>query len=1413
MLQQMLNFILVLQNTKHILLTILVIVYTTMALLAHENKSDKYRFVENKGQWPDKVNFRAATTHGNLYLEKNSITYQLWDYSELINAHANVSSSSYNTEKLSFKQHVFSVNFLNANQNFKIQKNDLFNDYYNFYLGNNPKHWAGNVKAYAEVQYAGLYNKIDFHFYSKEKKLKYDFVIHPGGNPSDINLLYKNADTVFIKNGKLHIKTIVTEIVEQEPYAYQIIKGKEVKIKCGYKLEKNILSFNLPDGYDKNYDLIIDPVLIFSSFSGSNANNFGMTATYDNSGNFYAGGIAYDNGYPVTSGAFSGTFSGTPSSGNTDVVITKYNPQGTGLIYSTYIGGTGTETVHSLVVNSSDELYLFGTTGSLNFPVTANAYDTSFNGGVAINFIPNGTLFNNGTDLYVAKFNSAGSALLGSTYIGGSANDGINHKEIIANNANDYDSLMANYGDNFRGEIMIDKNGDCYIASCTRSADFPVVNGFQNTYAGKQDGVVFKFNSNLSALLWSTYIGGTDKDAAYSVKIDSAGNAYVAGGTISTDFPTTSSVISQTYQGGKTDGFVIKINPTGNSLLKSTYIGTSAYDQCYFLEIDRNEFIYILGQSTGAYPIINANYSNPNSGQFVSKLQNDLSAYIYSTRIGNGNGLAGLSPAAFLVDKCENIYVSGWGGNIITGPALNNMPVTSDAIYPNPPNGFDFYLMVLERDVKSLLYGSYFGGNISSEHVDGGTSRFDKNGIVYQSVCAGCQNNDDFPSTPGAWSATNNSMGCNNGVFKFDFQISPKADFSVNNIQGCAPLTVQFTNNSTKFTTFKWDFGNGDTTSFVLNPTRTYTDTGTYYAYLTITDTICGVTDTALKIITIYPAITANAGPDKIICTGTSGIIGTTPQSGFTYTWTPTAGLNNPNSATPTVTVNNQTQYILNITQQSTGCNASDTVLVSVDSVSAAINSIQKTGCNICTGEAEVAASTGIPPFTFLWNDSSAQTTPTATGLCGAAYTVTVTDSIGCKKTLSVSIPDSTDLLISNGTITSINCFGECNGSANVNATGGNTPYSFIWNDPLQQTGNTVTGLCAGTYMVKLTDNSNCKDSVFVAITQPSELLINSASSANISCNGDCNANAGISVSGGTSPYSFAWSNGATSATLSGLCAGNYSVTISDINNCIEDTLFNIIEPTALSVNTTSEQLLCFDNCDGKATVFAGGGNQPYVFLWSNGSSSDSLFGLCPGQYIVTITDSNNCKLTDTVIIYTPPFNPAGIFITIGNDSILKGQSTTITINPSNGNIIWSPTTGITGTGSVINASPQITTTYTVSISDPNNPDCKIDTTIIIYVYESVCGEPDIYVPNAFTPNGDNQNDKVFVRGNNITELYFTIYNRWGEMVFETRNQSEGWDGTYNNMKADPGVFVYYLKATCPGHEEYFKKGNITLIR
>jgi gliding motility-associated-like protein len=821
-------------------------------------------FVENKGQWNKNVLFRANLNTGALFLEKQGYTVLQYDAIEYINATRRMSGHpivkgpsepmAFGAGQLpqgdSFSSHAYRVRFSGASAAPQVQPQRPMPGYSNFFIGNNPATWASRVLSYEAVQMNELYPGIDIKYYSDEGFVKYDLIVAAGAPVEALEMTYEGVNKLSVENGDLVIHTSVGNFREKEPYAYQLVEGRRVKIPARYWVEKNKVRFRL-QGYNAKYPLVIDPTFIFSTFAGSPPDNWGYSATFDAEGNAYGGGIVFGNGYPTTPGAAQVIFGGGINTGEGsgfDISIIKLDPRGTTRIYSTYLGGSSNEQPHSLVVDNQGNLIVAGRTLSTNYPVWGTLQRVG----------PRGQW-----DIVVTKFNPAGTGFVGSIIIGGTRDDGVNDRHKFPNPAPAFTN--QNYGDDARSEVITDAAGFIYLAACTQSADFPVTpNNVQSSLRGVQDAIVLRLNPSLSNLEFATYLGGTNYDAAYVLTIEADGNLLVAGGTMSSDFPGfKSGTVGPVFAGGLLDGFIARLAPTGSALLEVAYIGTTGNDQIYGIQHDRNGFVYVMGTSTGDFPVRNATFRQTGGKQFIAKLQKNLSAYVYSTVFGTNSRFPNLSPTAFLVDICENVYVSGWGGNIIQGTnypivPTTGMTVTPDAIKANT-DGLDFYFFVLEKDATRQLYGSFFGqqdpqNTGSHDHVDGGTSRFDANGVIYQGICANC-NGGQFPTTPGTLSPTNPSRRCNLAVVKIDFNLSGVRTGVQSFIDGlrrdsssCVPALIEFRDSIAVGRRFEWDFGDGSPVVITDSPrvNYTYRREGNYRVRLiAIDDTKCISRDTS----------------------------------------------------------------------------------------------------------------------------------------------------------------------------------------------------------------------------------------------------------------------------------------------------------------------------------------------------------------------------------------------------------------------------------------------------------------------------------------------------------------------------------------------------------------------------------------
>lgn len=1483
--------------------------FASGSVLSDMKQPSEMRFVENKGQWESSVRFRSKIPNGNIFLEKTGFCFALYDPNDLSHLH-----HPSHADAAVIKGHAFREKFLGANPGVILKGDNPYSDFSNYFLGNNPAHWASEAKIFAQVRYQNLYQGVDLLLQSKgEELLKYDLIVSPGADVSQIILGYEGTDGLQIKNGELWIKTSVGSIMEQKPYAYQILDGEKSEIPCHFRLNGNEVSFYFPVGYDREHELIIDPNVVFSTYTGSTADNFGFTATYDLQGNLYLGGIAFNLGYPTTVGAFQTNFFGV-----VDVSISKFNATGTSLIYSTYLGGSNTETPSSLIVNNQNELIVLGTTGSSNFPTTITGFDRTFNGGAYVSFQMNGATYSNGTDIFVTRFNATGTALMGSTYMGGSANDGINYNSVA--------QLQSNYGDQFRGEVIVDSLDNIYVASSTLSVNFPVTAGvFQPASRGLQEGVVFKLNPNLSSLMWSSYLGGTGVDAAYSLKLDNSNNLFVCGGTTSNNLNATAGALNPSFL-GTVDGYIAKIANSGTNLSRITYVGTSAYDQCYFVEIDRFGLIYVYGQTKGTYPVSSGVYSNANAKQFIHKLSNDLNSTGFSTTFGSGN-LLNISPTAFLVDTCGHIYASGWGGNtnIIwnsTAGRTTGMPVTSDA-FKTTTDGSDFYFIVFGPDASTLQYATFFGGTGSDEHVDGGTSRFDKRGAIYQAVCAGCGGNSLFPTTSGAWSTTNRSVNCNALGLKIEFNLTgtrvsiqafPRAT-------GCVPLTVQFQSNVTNAQSIIWHFGDGASSS-LANPVHTYTDTGIYRVMLIGLDSnTCNITDTAfLSVWVRNDTLSADFSPlIQIDCDSNLVSIASSGLPSTRYSWS--MG-DNTNYSTPSIQHKYSspgTYTIQLIVTDSSKCNLIDTFTRQVTispSVRATFTPNSSQGCVPHTANFSVV---NLPSATYQWffGDGTSGSGSSVTHTYNTAGTfqvmLVVTDTNSCNKIDTaygiVITSDSAAQANFNFNRTFINCdtilitawsdyqgedfelwdFGDgfqasntdtvthiyttagtytithyirdnemaCNPldtsrvsfslnplgmSVSVPDTSGCAPlrvnywgnsglpttrYYWFFGDGDSASGNNVshTFRNPGNFRLKVVavDTNTCTgaDSSFAQINIISDSVL---ANFQLTVLNDCDSNLVIdltnqSVNG--TQYFWTFGDGTTSNQTnenhSYRLPGSYTVKLVVVGagqcNSV-DSVSRIVRLLPNSYADFQTENVCIQS----PVQFINLSNPSARFIWHFGDTrfstifSPSHRYSIPKVYTVHLImiDSASCNVTDTathdVEVYDQP--TAGFLI--GNDTFKFETPIQLRNNSINyNNLLWDM-----GDGTTIQDETSPVHTYQrpgwfdICIT-ASNDDC-VDT-MCRSVYISYFGM--VGVPNAFSPNGDAVNDVVKVEGRGIVELTFRIFNRWGEKVFETNNQNEGWNGMYKGTLQEVDAYTYTADATLVNGEFVSLKGNITLLR
>ena len=1341
------------------------------------------QFIPNQGQWPAAVRYAGAVPGGHLYLEPTGLHYVLLE--PIRHPHEPAGHGTKATGQLArtaaaaphlpaaespVRGHQLRVRFVGADVTTPLAPTEATGEVYNYLQGNDPAHWAQRVPSYRQVRYQAPWPGVGARFYeNKKQQLEYDFELAAGANPALVKLKYQGASSLRLgTDGRLHVGTTVGDLTELAPQAYQTdpTTGQPQPVACHYRLNSadSTVTFALGQ-YDHSRPLVIDPTVQFSTYTGARGDNWGFTATYDAAGNMYSGGIVLNEywpaSFPTTTGAFQTTFGGV-----IDIALIKYNTSVNGAasrVWATYLGGNSHDYPSSLVVNTQNELVMLGTTSSPDYPTSTSALQKGFKGGTTADPFGDATdgdsffSISRGTDIVVTRLTSSGG-LAASTYIGGSGTDGL----VPYNKTLTTRQLPQNYGDAFRGDVLTDAAGNIYVASVTSSPDFPVTGGSfgSSGRGGASDAVVLKLPAALNTVTWGGYRGGNAADAAYSLQLDANSNVYVTGGTLSPNFPVTSGALLTTAQ-GNVDGFVARIAANGASIQKATYLGTSAYDQSYFLQLGADGGVYLLGQTMGAWPVTAGAYSNAGSHQFIQKLNADLDQRLLSTVFGSGRSTIDISPTAFLVDQCDRVYVCGWGGNnnlsVYNSGAFrfngytHGLPVTPNAVRGTPDTpgaGSDFYLAQFAPGLSRLLYGTYYGNaepNSSGDHVDGGTSRFDPRGVAYSAVCS-CSNFTSFPVPAGAYtySATNNSSNCNNAAFKLNFEPQTATvglDQTV--CSGAAAVPLTGTPSGGVWT------GPGVTGSIAGG--YVFTPSAALVGVQTLTYTLAGV----------IPVCTATGQQRITVAAVGPAVLSALPQAAYclqpgttiapvTLVGSPAGGVFSGPGVTGSqfspVAAGPGRHTITYTISAGTPCASTATRVVTV------LQATAGAALTICASSTAVALTSG-QPAGGTW--SGAGVTGSAT--IGYVFTPTAAMS-GTTQTLTYSVPAPD---------------GSCAATTTQAVTVLARPQVNVLSLP---------AVCAGSGAMALT------------MGQPA---------------GGTWSGPGVSgsVAGG---YFFT-----PTATLLGTQTLTYSVT--SVQGCSGlATLTVDVSPPAVQVAMPADTVLC----PGSNRAFqlhatpAGG-------VWSGaGVTASGMFtpAAAPGTVamLYTVGGGTPCATSATrriTLLAEPTLAPAEQPLVCRVDSSVASSAApavapyTVRFSQPGATLLADAVmTWDFGDGSALATGLNVTHTYTTAGS--------FQPTVTLRYSGSRCSaqvslapvevqEP--LVPNVFTPNGDNQND-FFAPRLGGCQPRLQVFTRWGQKVYESPAYANNWDG-----RGQPSGIYYFLLTPTNGTAPI--KGWVELIR
>ena len=656
-------------------------------------------FEANQGQSDSQVKFLARGQGYALFLTSNDAVLSL-------------SKSSSATQKTTDATAALRIHLIGGNPSPEVEAQEKLPGTSNYFIGHDPRNWRTNVAQYARVRYRDVYPGIDLVYYGNQRQLEYDIAVAPGADPKQVRFAVDGLKPLRLNHrGDLVLSTANGDVLWHRPMVYQEEHGGKRLIAGRYRIHSNReFGFEIDD-YDRDKPLIIDPVLSYSTYIGGSLDDWFGWVTVDASGNAYAVGMTQSTNFPLVGPLSTNSSYG---GGAHDGTIVKLNSAGTARLYSTYLGGNGDDWVRGISLDSVGNAYVTGYTTSSNFP-TVNPYQPSYGGGY---------------DAFVAKLSSSGSSLLYSSYVGGTGDDFA--RGIAADNNGNayvvgytssssnfpiqnalqgaygggpydafvakfdttqsgaaslvYSTLLGGSGDDEATRVAIDSSGNVYVAGSTTSTSFPTQNPYQVANHGGNDVFVSEINATDTALVFSTYLGGTGDDTVGGMAVDSTG-IYVAGSTTSTDFPTMNPV--QAVNGGLDDAFLTKFDPTGSSLIYSTYYGGSSNEYCLTMAVDGSGRTFLGGTTTSTdFPVVHPIQST-NAGNFdgfVIAFSARGSQIIYATYFG-GNSF----------DEIQGIAVDATGNAYIAGETFsNNLQVTSGVVQPKYGGNGDAFLAKIQ---------------------------------------------------------------------------------------------------------------------------------------------------------------------------------------------------------------------------------------------------------------------------------------------------------------------------------------------------------------------------------------------------------------------------------------------------------------------------------------------------------------------------------------------------------------------------------------------------------------------------------------------------------------------------------------------------------------------------------------------
>jgi hypothetical protein len=1270
------------------------------------------RFEMNQGQTDSRVRFLSRGRGYTLFLTP---TEALFSVSEA----AGGSSDPRYLDRMNNRTSTLRMELSGAKPDAVIAGSDELPGRSNYFIGNDPKQWHTGVPAFERVNYKEVYPGIDLVYYGNQRQLEYDFVIAPGADPNAIRLKVTGSRQIRLDNrGNLLIRVGTGDLRLGAPDVYQEVAGQRRQVEGKWLLSKrHELRFGL-GAYDHNKVLVVDPTLTlaYSTYLGGSLTDVAMSVAVDANGDAFitgytaSGNTAPQPFFPTTEGAYQTQCNGCTSPLDTNnVFITELDPTGTVLVYSTFLGGDNGEGANGIAIDSSGNAYVVGTTYSglsggnhIDFPTTEGAFQTT----CAANCTEG--------DAFITELNAQGNRLVFSTFLGGT---GIDKGNAIA----------------------VDSQGAVYVAGATSSTDFPTQIPFQAANAGgTNDGFVTKINSSGTALLYSTYLGGTLDDEVHAIAVDSSLDAYVAGVTSSTDFPTASPL--QSANGGGGDAFVAKFNSKGTGLTYSTYLGGNALDQANGIALDSTNNVYLVGTTSStkfptqsAYQPSCASCASGTSDAFVTKINSSGSALVYSTYLGGTDSDLGNTIA---VDSIGNAFVAGQTSSI-------DFPVANPNYSFTGCSGCTMSAFVTEFDVagNGLVYSTYLGGDSTQA----------ANGIALnssdQAIVAGETASATFPVTTGVVQSTYH--GGPEDAFITEFPGAANctttdtiSGFTVNATVTCTGNFVP--DNQTMFVGFVWGDGSTDgfpgctspcvaTTGTVTLPISHTYATGTYNASPSVTDASGNIIITTGFSVTVPFSITTTSLPGGTVGSAYSQTLtasgGTTP-----YTWSITVGALPAGlslSTAGTITGTPTTTGTSNFTVQVKDANASTATQPLSIVVSPAVLRVTTTtlaGGTVSTAYSQTLTATGgTTPYTWsitvgslpaglsLSTAGAITGTPTTAGT--SSFTVQVKDANASTATQPLSIVVSSAVLqvttttLAGGTVNTAY-------SQSLTASGGTAPYTWsitvgslpagLSLSPAGAITGTPTTAGTSSFTVQVKDaNASTATKALSIVVSSAVLQVTTTTLSGGTVNTAYSQT--LTASGGTTPYTWSITVGALPAGLSLSPAGtitgtpttagtsNFTVQVKDANaSTAPQPLSIVVSPAVLQVTTTTLAGGTVNTAYSQ-TLTATGGTTPYTWSTTVGALPAGLSLSTAGAITGTPTTAGTSSFTVQVKDANAGTATQPLSIVVANQVVAPPTCKQPTVQSGTNSLI------VTATSNCTDSQSSITST-TIDWGDDSSP-------------------------------------------------------------------------------------------------------------